>query len=399
MFLPSVREIQVESLGNEVTYVLPVRPLGKLRLVGLIPIVFILGLWMPLGALRDSLHHAASGSGSPFDWILTAFLVVFCCFGLIPIWFGLVVLAGHARLEWRNKRLAVANCVGPLRWRRRISKQPIRKLVVMGGAESASTPQIFAPLSNLGALTVEFETGKPRVILFGYPRAWLQAMANDFASRIGATSVAGRPIVEIKVVAKDAEPPPEAVDVTTRPPRSRVNIENSGAGLKITVPAAGLIKGSKGLFFFAQVWCAFIGAITGLMIFSKSGPADAIAFLLVIPFWLIGLGLLAGAINMGRRHATITVSNSELNVMQSGPFGTKIRAWRRSEVATVCADKSGMEVNGRPVLNLQIRLVQGTKAGFFAGRDEEELRWLATELRKALNIRTAKPTELSPDVV
>jgi hypothetical protein len=45
-----------------------------------------------------------------------------------------------------------------------------------------------------------------------------------------------------------------------------------------------------------------------------------------------------------------------------------------------------MAVNDVPIIELQIHPVSGKKAGFFAGRDEQELLWMATELRRALQL-------------
>jgi hypothetical protein len=45
-----------------------------------------------------------------------------------------------------------------------------------------------------------------------------------------------------------------------------------------------------------------------------------------------------------------------------------------------------MAVNNVPIIELQIHPRAGKTAGFFAGRDEPELRWLATELRRALAV-------------
>jgi hypothetical protein len=50
-----------------------------------------------------------------------------------------------------------------------------------------------------------------------------------------------------------------------------------------------------------------------------------------------------------------------------------------------------MEVNGRPVLELQIHPVGGKKWGLLAGRDEDELRWMATALRRALKLPAHSP--------
>ena len=128
---------------------------------------------------------------------------------------------------------------------------------------------------------------------------------------------------------------------------------------------------------------------TGFFVFAKNKDSSGISWgvcVFIGVFWLIGLSMLAGAINMGRRRAMLSIENGELRVAQDGLFGAKRWTWRREEIAAVRADASGMEVNDVPIIELQIHLINGRKAGFFAGRDERELRWMATELRRALNV-------------
>lgn len=47
---------------------------------------------------------------------------------------------------------------------------------------------------------------------------------------------------------------------------------------------------------------------------------------------------------------------------------------------------SGLTVNNRPVLELQVHPKQGSKFGVLSGRDHGELRWMATVLRRALKV-------------
>jgi hypothetical protein len=96
--------------------------------------------------------------------------------------------------------------------------------------------------------------------------------------------------------------------------------------------------------------------------------------------------MLAGAINMGRRRAILLVENDRLKLAQVGLFGARKWDWQRESIAAIRADDSGMEVNNVPVIELQIHPVGGKKTGFFAGRDVQELRWMATELRTALKV-------------
>jgi hypothetical protein len=102
-------------------------------------------------------------------------------------------------------------------------------------------------------------------------------------------------------------------------------------------------------------------------------------------FWLIGVVMVLGAINMGRRKAAIAIAGGQLMAMQTGIFGSKKQEWEATEVTSIHAGPSGMEVNDRPVLELQI-IGQGKKFGLLCGRSDEELHWLAALLRQELGI-------------
>ena len=53
------------------------------------------------------------------------------------------------------------------------------------------------------------------------------------------------------------------------------------------------------------------------------------ASLLLSIFVLAGVGMVLGAINMGRRRAVLAVVGGRLLVLQTGPFGSKRREWDR----------------------------------------------------------------------
>ncbi|MHC4428146.1 MAG: hypothetical protein ACYS0D_06025, partial [Planctomycetota bacterium] len=101
-------------------------------------------------------------------------------------------------------------------------------------------------------------------------------------------------------------------------------------------------------------------------------------------FWAIGIWMLIAAINMGRRHAIIDVVEDVLLINRKNLFGLKSHQWRRDEIETIAIGPSGMSVNDIPVLKLKIMLRDETETGLFAGRDTQELRWIASVLRQAL---------------
>jgi hypothetical protein len=385
--LPSA--IRVEAVRDEVSYALPVRSLGPLRWVGLFPIGFgLLFLWMPVIELIRLLKQALQGSADASDWFRGLFDVPFLVGGLIPIALGLLILFGRCRVEWRQKRLSILDYAGPVRWRRRLPKGRIRKFVVSSGsARINAKPVANGPLTELGALLAEFEGGKPRLVAFGYPRDWLQALAENLSARVGATgSALGAPAVELADLATSSQL--QFADVAHKPANSQVKVEPHPNGFLLLIPPAGLRKGSKGLFGFGIIWCLFV-SVAGILVFAtgKNGHDIPVAAWIFLGFfWLIGLWMLTAAINMGRRRAILRVEHDRLSVAQISMFGAKKWEWNRASIAAIRADASNLAVNDVPLIELQIHPAGGKKAGFFAGRDAEELGWLATELRRALKV-------------
>jgi len=193
----------------------------------------------------------------------------------------------------------------------------------------------------------------------------------------------------------DLNEEPEVAPVETplaQPANSPITIERFPDGLTITVPPAGLWKGTYGLFLFAILWNGFLGVFTPLLlvgIFRGKGVEQGAALIgpaVLSIFWLVGIGILLGALNLGRRQAAIAVTGGMLMVIQTGLFGTKQRQWPATEIKKICAGHSGMEVNDKPILELQIYGQSGGKFGLLAGRTDDELRWMASELRVSLGV-------------
>ncbi len=388
--LPSA--IHVESIRDDVSYTLPARPLGKLRWFAWFFIALgVVFASFPAATLLRMLKGIIAGKSDLTELGFAVFLIPFVVAGLIPFGMGLLVLFGRCRVEWQQRRLSVLDYVGPIRWRRRLQKSRILKLTVSsGGAKINNQPVTTGPLAEFGALLAEFEDGKPRLVAIGYPRDWLQALAEELSVRVSATaSTLAAPIVEL-VNLDQSQPPP--AEVVQKPADSQVRVEPRPNGVLLVVPPAGLRKGSKGLFGFGIVWCLFVSVFTGILVFAswkKAGSSSVGVCASIDVFWLIGLSMLAGATNMARRRAMLLVENSQLKAAQIGIFGAKKWDWNRDDIAAIRANASGITVNNVPVIELQIHPVNGKKVGFFAGRDEQELRWMASELRRALNLPSA----------
>jgi hypothetical protein len=176
-----------------------------------------------------------------------------------------------------------------------------------------------------------------------------------------------------------------------QPVGSDIVLKRFDDGISIRVPPAGLWHGSRGLFAFSVVWNALILIITVGMLaayFAVGMPAADLWVMVLVPsvLWTVGISLMLVGVNMGRREAGLAVAGGTLMVMQTGLFGTKQREWPLDRVASVGVGPSGITVNNVPVLQLQILDKSGSKLGLLAGRSDEELHWLARELRAAVRM-------------
>jgi hypothetical protein len=177
-----------------------------------------------------------------------------------------------------------------------------------------------------------------------------------------------------------------------QPAGSSIVIDRFPDGLTIQVPPAGLWRGTHGIFAFGVIWMVavtFIGAVLlGALLDGnmKDKNAAIIVPAVMSVFWLAGLGLLLTGINLGTRKAAIAVTGGTLMVLQTGLFGSKKRDWESGDVDAVRVGPSGMEVNEKPVLELQIFDGGAHKFGLLSGRTNEELYWIASELRAVLGV-------------
>lgn len=381
------QEIKRDYVGGEVSFDFPRRPLGWGRIFGLILVgVGVLFVWMPAHIAWEFIQKLLKGNFDVGNIVFICFPLLFVIAGSIPMGIGLAILFGRCRLAWRDGELRCTEWVGPFRWTRRIPRKPIRKLEIsMDTSQTGNAPP--KQMENFSSLVAWFEDGSRKIIVFSYPKDWLLAVAEELKTYVGSGATSSEPLrVEVVESGAKTEIAKADDDAVQRPATSRVQLETRGAGLRLTVPPAGLWKGSKGLLFFSLVWCAFMTVFTTAFFLPNTQREVSVGiFLLIISgFWAIGISLLAGAINMGRRSAELTVDSGHLRVETKGVFGLKVREWSRTELSAVRADASGMEVNDRPVIELQIHPVTGKKCGLLAGRDEQELRWMAAELRRVL---------------
>ncbi len=219
-------------------------------------------------------------------------------------------------------------------------------------------------------------------------------------NRSSADSASSASTNDITVLTESPEHPLEDMENLVQPPTSKITVEKHNDGITFTIPPAGLFKGSHGLTGFAIIWLIFVGVFTGLMVtggLSKTSSHQGhwVPIAVITLFWLVGLGMLYVGVSMGRRRAIIDIigtpglQHTMLLITTQSLGKPRQQDWRRDQISQITLGNSNMEVNEKPVRQLQIIDIHGKKKGYFTGRDETELYWLAAELRKATGtIRT-----------
>jgi hypothetical protein len=385
--------IEVSESADGVKYRLPLRPLGSYRWLG----VFLILFGIAMAALptwgMSGMFQGILGLQGNVAWVFAIvtllFDVPFVLAGLAMIAFGLLLIHGRSSLEVTAVHLVSFEGIGSWGWTRRRPLDELRRLVVDRlTVKKNHKPIREGPLADLAALRAEFKTAKPLLVAPGYPHAWLRFVAEDIARRrpesgdtLGPTGKSAR-VQVVEEFNEDAD----LRDYPEQPSGSRVEVEHHPTGVVLTVPSAGLWRGSKGLFAFGLFWCAFMAVFTAIPFFAAFQDGMLIFVLFVIGFWGVGIGLLLAGINMGRRRAVLAVVDGTLMIYQTSIFRAKRHEWSADALAEIRTGPSGMEVNEAPVLELQILPKQGKKVGLLAGRDVSELRWLATVLRCALGL-------------
>jgi hypothetical protein len=389
--------IEVTESDEGVRYQFPLRPLGPYRQFGLILVVFgIAFAAFPTWGITGMARGMAGNQGNAailFAILALLFDIPFLLAGFALMGFGLVLMAGRSGIELTATHLISFEGIRSVGLRRRRAVDGLRQLKVEPmPLKKNHKPITEGPLADLAGLRAEFKADKSLLMAPGYPKSWLRLVAGDIARRRPETGDVNDPEADsTKVQVVDVErSDPNLADLPDQPADSRVQLEQQPNSVVFTIPPAGLVRGSRGLFVFAILWLAFMVVFTGFILVTGPGDGLVIFLIFIVLFWGIGIAVLLAAINMGRRRAVLAVVDRTLMIYQTGLFRAKRHEWSKDQVEVIRIGPSGIEVNDVPVLELQIVPTKGTKVGLLAGRDVDELRWLATVLRQGLNRQTSK---------
>lgn len=178
-----------------------------------------------------------------------------------------------------------------------------------------------------------------------------------------------------------------------RPPHSRLRVERFEDGLTVQIDPPGLRGGLLVMLIggAVSVLIATLFLVSAVLRWAegrgKVDGGDLLGSLLLFLFLSGGgLALILTSLHLARRRAAVAVTGGMLMAMQTGLWGSKQREWQPGEVLAVRVAPSGIEVNNKPVLELQIVDAHGRKFSMLAGHQEDDLTWLERELRRALGL-------------
>jgi hypothetical protein len=89
---------------------------------------------------------------------------------------------------------------------------------------------------------------------------------------------------------------------------------------------------------------------------------------------------------VARRKAVLLLTSDSLVFSQIGPLRRSETSWQRGEIQDVKIDFSGVTVNNRQLMQVQIVNQRGHKIRMMTGWSDNELTWICQTLREALHL-------------
>ncbi len=416
---PLPPEIRVESSRQGPRYLLPPRETGPLKFGA----IFVIGFGCLFGGFALVWIIAALGitqkdGFQPVGAMFAIFGLPFLAVGLGVIGLGVFALCGRTEIEVTTSELIARERGGLFWWTRRILIKDIRRFTLGSDAVRINDqPVKTGPLSDVGMLAADVGTAKPKMVLMGYPRAWAEALAArltaDLAAQTGAAPLATVTNAEaaayyrprVKLLPGEVAGPGTRVvvygDRFDPPAGTTLRIMEQAGGIVAVVPPQGA-RSTRGLLAFAVIWLVFISIIGGVIAFAsenqklRKSDSKVIPVVVVGSIGLIGIVMLAVAVNQMRRKASLRASRAELIIVQQSLFGTKTFKRGIGELVTIGVGSSGLLINDVPVQELQVHGTDGETHGFFSNLTKDELLWLATHLRQATGAGEAPGESAEP---
>lgn len=172
-----------------------------------------------------------------------------------------------------------------------------------------------------------------------------------------------------------------------RLPTTGAIIEPRDDGVHLEVPPRSFLRGSSGLGFFSVFWLVFTLVLSIVMI--PGGGSSMI--LILLPFWLVGLGMLVGAVAMSRRHLVADVirtgdDDAVLMIFRKGLFSSRQHELTRTQVASIHIRPTNVQINNRPLLALEVQAHDGKTIRLLSSTQQQDLLPVRDALGNALGL-------------
>jgi hypothetical protein len=210
--------------------------------------------------------------------------------------------------------------------------------------------------------------------------------------------------------------------IAAQPVWSQVTLQEAGRDVRLILPAVGIWRRRKdapwvpaqSLFWVGTILCVFVALITIFIVLAAKNTAgerwvgNATKDLIIpwpiwaglVGFWCMSLATILGGLNLCRRQGILEVTDHVLRGEQGGLFGRRQWEWPREQIAAAQTGPTGITFGGGTraasvpssggvrMAELHLYLQDGSRIRLFAGRAENELNWIAGQLRRALQVDT-----------
>ena len=139
---------------------------------------------------------------------------------------------------------------------------------------------------------------------------------------------------------------------------------------------------------FTVFWCGITGVLTVAFWNAKDVPWFAVLYM--IPFQLIGLGLLTGTLMMLFGHGELRFRDGALEMFSGiGRIGRR-RRWMVADIRNVSVEQTRMQVNGRQVRGVAIVTADGRRRFIGRSLDAEKQQFLVNLIRQKIRLNDSR---------
>jgi hypothetical protein len=174
-------------------------------------------------------------------------------------------------------------------------------------------------------------------------------------------------------------------DMERQPLDSRVRCESRDATATLSVPRAGF-RGAASMWQVAVIVNVVVGIMMAVFGLLGAFHDSWIPFVFFALFFCVGAWLVILAAQMTVERTDFAAGHGRLSAVRTGLLGVKRYAWAREEIAAIRAGPSSTIVQNERLMQLQIVPRTGKPVGLLTGRAANELAWIATLLRRALDV-------------